>query len=143
VEGCTGWRFVVEELAAAGPHAHVAEPAETADADARRRKHRAKTDRIDARTLRELLSEGRLPESWIPPGHVLEMRAKLELLKDLRDEHTGWVQRIHAVLFHHGAPALSGDLLGAQNRARLEVPQRSEGRRDIEGVSSTPGGPRR
>ena len=30
VEGCTGWRFVVEELQAAGIEAHVAEPADTA-----------------------------------------------------------------------------------------------------------------
>src|SRR5829696_2766676 len=30
VEGCTGWRFVVEELGAAGVTAHLAEPADTA-----------------------------------------------------------------------------------------------------------------
>jgi len=30
VEGCTGWRFVAEELAAAGMRAHVADPAEAA-----------------------------------------------------------------------------------------------------------------
>ena len=30
LEGCTGWRYVVEELHAAGMDAHVAEPAETA-----------------------------------------------------------------------------------------------------------------
>jgi len=120
VEGCTGWRYVAEELARAGISAHLAEPAETADADARRRKRRAKTDRIDARTLRELLTEDRVPESWIPPEHVLEMRAKLELFKDLRDAHTAWVQRVHATWFHFGCPAISGDLLSAENRARLE-----------------------
>ena len=120
VEGCTGWRYVAEELARAGISAHLAEPAETADADARRRKRRAKTDRIDARTLRELLTEDRVPESWIPPEHVLEMRAKLELFKDLRDAHTAWVQRVHATWFHHGCPAISGNLLSAENRARLE-----------------------
>jgi len=30
VEGCTGWRYVVEELTRAGCVAHVAEPADTA-----------------------------------------------------------------------------------------------------------------
>src|SRR6266480_8011140 len=30
VEGCTGWRYVAEELAAAGITPHVAEPADTA-----------------------------------------------------------------------------------------------------------------
>jgi hypothetical protein len=64
VEGCTGWRFVVEELQAAGLVAHLAEPAETSGL--RGPKRRAKTDRTDARLLRELLEQGRLPSSWIP-----------------------------------------------------------------------------
>src|SRR5580704_7531919 len=41
-----------------------------------------------------------------PPGHVLECRALLELSSDLRRERTAWAQRIHAVLFHQGAPVL-------------------------------------
>src|SRR5689334_22030562 len=47
VEGCTGWRFIVEELERAGFEAHVADPA--AVADARGCKRRAKTDRTDSR----------------------------------------------------------------------------------------------
>ena len=105
VEGCAGWRYVAEELAAAGITAHLAEPADTA---ARRgRKRHAKTDKTDARHLRMLLAEGRLPECWIPPGHILECRALLELYNDLRRERTAWAQRIHAVLFHQGAPVLA------------------------------------
>src|SRR6266581_2160660 len=104
VEACTGWRYIAEELAAAGIAVHLAEPADTAFA--RGRKRHAKTDKTDSRHLRMLLAEGRLPECWIPPGHILEARALLELYHDLRAEHTAWVQRIHAVLFHHGAPAL-------------------------------------
>ena len=83
--------------------AHLAEPADTAFA--RGRKRHAKTDRTDCRHLRMLLAEGRLPECWIPPGHILECRALLETYHDLRAERTAWVQRIHAVLFHQGAPA--------------------------------------
>src|SRR3954452_3872251 len=109
VEGCTGWRYVAEELAAAGVTAHLAEPADTAFA--RGRKRHAKTDKTDCRHLRMLLAEGRLPECWIPPGNVLECRALLETYHDLRREHTAWIQRIHAVLFHHGAPALGGGTL--------------------------------
>jgi len=69
-EGCTGWRYVAEELAAAGIGVHLAEPADTAFA--RGRKRHAKTDKTDARHLRTLLAEGRLSECWIPPGHILE-----------------------------------------------------------------------
>jgi len=104
LEGCTGWRYVAEELAAAGVTAHVAEPADTAFA--RGRKRHAKTDKTDSRHLRVLLAEGRLPECWIPPSHILECRALLETYHDLRREHTAWVERLHAVFFHQGAPRL-------------------------------------
>ena len=83
-------------------------------------KRRAKTDKADARLLRELLGAGRLPECWIPPAHVLECRALLELYHSLRAEHTAWTQRVHAVLFHQGAPALAaGALSTAEGVERL------------------------
>src|SRR5437763_15970623 len=75
VEGCTGWRYVAEEIAAAGFEAHLAEPADTQAA--RGRKRRAKTDRSDARMLRELLQSSDLPESWIPPTAVVEWRGRV------------------------------------------------------------------
>jgi transposase len=105
LEGCTGWRYVVEELQRAGIAAHLAEPAETAGL--RGPKGRAKTDRADARHLRELLGAGRLPASWIPPTHVLEARATIRLYKDLLDERTAWLQRVHATLFHQGVPVIA------------------------------------
>ena len=119
VEGCTGWRFVIEECQAAGVVAHLAEPAEVAGLRGRRR--HAKTDRIDARHLRDLLLEGRLPECWIPPQVVLETRAKVRLYKDLADQRTGWQQRMHATLYHLGAPAQRDLLSGDRDRlARIE-----------------------
>jgi transposase len=118
VEACTGWRYVAEELAAAGITVHLAEPADTAFA--RGRKRHAKTDKTDARHLRTLLAEGRLPECWIPPARILEYRALLETYHDLRAEHTAWTQRIHAVLFHQGVPALGeGALRSEQGLAAL------------------------
>ena len=120
LEGCTGWRYVAEELAAAGVAAHVAEPADTAFA--RGRKRHAKTDKTDSRHLRVLLEQGRLPECWIPPAQILEYRALLETYHDLRAEHTAWVQRIHAVFFHQGAPRLAeGALRTEQGLAGLRA----------------------
>jgi transposase len=117
LEGCTGWRYVVEELLRAGIEAHVAEPAETA---ARRGpKRRAKTDRTDSRLLRELLTQGRIPESWIPPQPVLEARAVVRLYKDLLDERTGWLQRVQASLFHMGVPELNVTAMSVAGRARM------------------------
>ena len=120
LEGCTGWRYVVEELQLAGITAHLAEPADTRAL--RGRKRHAKTDRADARHLRDLLMGGRLPESWIPPAHVLEARTQVRLYKALVDQRTAWQQRIHAVLFHHGVPAES-DLLVLH---RHTIKQRAE-----------------
>lgn len=102
LEGTTGWRFVVEELERAGMRAHLAEPAETR---ARRGpKRRAKTDRADARLLRDLLLAENLPESWIPPAHLADLRSTVRLRKTLVAARDGWRRRIAAVLFHHGLP---------------------------------------
>jgi len=117
LEGCTGWRYVVEELQRAGITAHLAEPADTSAL--RGPKRHAKTDKQDARHLRQLLAAGRLPQSWIPPAHVLEVRTQVRCYKALLDEHTAWLQRIHATLFHHGVPA-ERNLLAPDRRQRLE-----------------------
>jgi transposase len=99
LEATTGWRFVVEELRAVGAGVHLAEPAETS---ARRNKKRPKTDRADARHLGELLMLDKLPECWIPPDHLLDLRARVRLRHTLIDDRGEWQQRIRAVLYHHG-----------------------------------------
>ena len=122
VEGCTGWRYVIEELQRAGITPHLAEPAETAGL--RGGKRRAKTDWADARHLRDLLLDGRIPESWIPPGHVLEARALVRLYKDLLEERTSWQQRVHATLFHQGIPVVP-KLGTADGQQRLDAAELS------------------
>lgn len=108
-----------QELQRAGATVLLAEPAETS---ARRGpKRRAKTDRGDARHLRELLLERRLPLAWIPPAHILDLRARVRLRKTLVDTRTEWLQRIHAVLFHHGARLAVARLDGRDVRKRGSV----------------------
>ena len=122
LEATTGWRYVVEELQRAGFRAHLAEPADTRAL--RSPKRRAKTDRSDAHHLRELLRAGTLPESWMPPAHIADARTQVRLRRALVGERTGWNQRIHAILFHHGLPERS-QLLTADGRAwlaRAELP---------------------
>jgi transposase len=77
VEACTGWLFVCDALVAAGAVAHLAAPVETRALRARER--RAKTDREGVRWLRELLTDGRLPEAWIPPEHVRQWRSRARM----------------------------------------------------------------
>jgi transposase len=110
LEATTGWRFVVEELRRVGAVVHLAEPAETA---ARRgNKKRPKNDRADARHLRELLMIGRLPESWIAPDHILDLRARVRLRHTLSEQRSEWQQRIQATLYHHGCPQRRGLMVG-------------------------------
>ena len=116
LEGCTGWRYVTEELAAAGVVAHLGDPAEIAGL--RGPKKRAKTDRADARLLRTLLLEGRFPESWIPPVHVVEVRTLGRLYCALMEQRRAWQQRIHAQLFHQGCPPVTA-LLSVAGRDAL------------------------
>jgi transposase len=116
LEATTGWRFVVEELRRVGAAEHLAEPAETA---ARRgNKKRPKNDRADARHLRELLMIGRLPESWIPPDHILDLRARVRLRHTLSEQRSEWQQRIQAVLYHQGCPQRR-QLMTAEGRGWL------------------------
>jgi transposase len=119
LEATTGWRFVVEELRRVGAGVHLAEPAQTSAL--RGNKKRPKNDRADARHLRELLMIGRLPESWIPPDHLLDLRSKVRLRHTLVDQRGEWQQRIRAVLYHHGLPHRRElHLLSGEGRAWLQ-----------------------
>jgi transposase len=121
LEGTTGWRFVVEQIERAGHRAHLADPAETAAK--RGRKRRAKTDRADCDLLLRLLAAGELPESWIPPAQILELRTRVRLRKRLIDERTAWQQRLQAQLFHQGVPSglRPRTRAGREALARLEL----------------------
>src|SRR6201993_4739750 len=130
LEGCTGWRYVTEELAGAGVDVHLGDPAEIAVA--RGRKKRAKTDRADARLLRVLLLEGRFPESWIPPAHVVEVRTLGRLYCALMDERRAWQQRIHAQLFHQGCPPVTALLSRAGRDALAAAELSAAGRQYVD-----------
>jgi transposase len=116
LEATTGWRFIVEELERVGAEVHLAESAEASAL--RGKKKRAKTDFADARHLRELLLIGRIPDSWIPPAHLLDLRARVRTRHLLSHQRTEWQQRMHAVLYHHGIPRRR-DLLNQANRQSL------------------------
>jgi transposase len=130
LEGCTGWRYVVEELLAGGAELHLAEPADTAAL--RGRKRHAKTDKTDSRHLRVHLLAGDLPECWIPPTHVLEARAVVRLYKDLLDERGAWHQRIAATLFHQGVPVTASMSTAAGRAVVTEMALSAAGRQAVE-----------
>jgi transposase len=127
LEATTGWRFIVEELERVGIAAHLAEPADTRAL--RGPKRRAKTDRADAHHLRTLLQDGRLPESWIPPPHISDLRTTVRFRQALVGQRTAWLQRIQALLFQHGQPGVR-HLLTREHRGWLERVELSPAARD-------------
>jgi transposase len=116
LEATTGWRFLAEELDRVGAEVHLAEVVQTSGLKGRGK--RPKTDWADARHLRELLLIGRLPESWIAPAHLLDLRARVRCRHTLVHQRTECQQRMQVVLFHHGAPH-SRKLLTLENRDRI------------------------
>ena len=133
LEATTGWRFVVEELRAIGARVHLAEPAETS---ALRGTEEARQDRPGGRAASaRAVDGGRLPESWIPPAHLLDLRARVRLRHTLCDQRGEWQQRIQAVLYHHGCPQRRS-LMTAEGRRWLRglplprVRARADRRRD-------------
>ncbi|HEY8778152.1 MAG TPA: transposase, partial [Solirubrobacterales bacterium] len=109
IEATTGWRWVWRELVDRGFEVRLAEPVQTRALLGRRRS--AKTDRLDARWLARLLAKEMLPQSWIPPAQIQELRDRTRLRKALAEDRRRWGQRLHAYLLHEGWPCSRSNLL--------------------------------
>jgi transposase len=114
IEATTGWKWVANELRARGVEVVLVDPGEAA---ARKGKKRhAKTDRLDARFLLQLLAAGMLPRAWMPPAEIQELRALTRSRKALVDARGGMAERVQALLMHEGWPCQRGRLLTLAGR---------------------------
>ena len=123
IEATTGWRWAWRELAGMGFEVRLVEPVQARGLLGRRRS--AKTDRLDARWLARLLAKEMLPESWIPPAEIQELRDRTRLRKALSEDRRRWGQRLHAFLLHEGWPCTRSNLLrppGLRWAASLRLP---------------------
>jgi transposase len=84
------------------------------------RQARAKTDRLDARTLARLLASGELDAVWMPDHDTWVMRRRLSRRGQLVQARTRAKNQIHAVLMRRllGRPPVS-DLFGVKGRRWL------------------------
>src|SRR6266702_1994947 len=57
------------------------------------------------------LAKEMLPESWIPPTQIQELRDRTRLRKALAEDRRRWGQRLHAYLLHEGWPCSRSNLL--------------------------------
>src|SRR5271166_4734418 len=99
---------------------HVAKVIVVSPADTGMRQARAKTDRLDARTLARLLAAGELDAVWVPDQATWVMRRRLSRRGQLVHARTRVKNEIHGVLMRQlvGRPPVS-DLFGTKGRAWL------------------------
>jgi transposase len=86
---------------------------------------RSKTDKHDALVLAKLLAARMLPEVWIPPHHVRELRSLVAHRHRLVKARRAAKSRLHSILLRHNIPAPRGGLTTEANQTwwqELEVP---------------------
>jgi transposase len=119
-EAAFGWGWLVELLEDYGFAPHLVHPLQCkAIASAR-----LKNDKVDAAILAQLLRADLLPEAWIAPPPVRQLRAMLRHRAQLVRLRTLLRNRIHAVLADHGHGRPGGCWSGPGRAwlASLELP---------------------
>ena len=121
LEATYGWEWLAELLEDAGFDVHLAHPLRTRAIAAAS----VKTDAVDARTLAHLLRTGLLPEAYIAPPELRDLRDLLRHRATLVHLRTSIKNRVHALLARQGILPEYTDLFGTAGReylAALELP---------------------
>jgi transposase len=108
LEATYGWEWLADVLQDAGYELHLAHPMRTkAIASAR-----VKTDAVDARTLAQLLRADLLPEAYIAPRELRDLRDLLRHRVALTRMRSALKNRVSAVLAKNGIERPYSDLFG-------------------------------
>jgi transposase len=78
---------------------------------------RVKTDIRDTFILARLLAANLVPDVWVPPAHVREMRQLLSQRRQLVETHTQIVNRMHSVAHRHHLTHKRGKRFNEKNTA--------------------------
>ncbi len=104
LEATWGWYWAADVIAEAGCRVHLAHPLAIKGYQNRR----VKNDDRDATLLADLLRMGSLPEGWIAPGPLRELRELVRYRHKLSRLRAGLKSQVHAVLGKEGViPHLS------------------------------------
>src|SRR6266498_539511 len=116
LEATYGWEWLADLLEDAGYELHLAHPLRTkAIASAR-----VKTDSVDARTLAQLLRADLLPEAYVAPRELRDLRDLLRHRIALTQMRSALKNRVHAMLARHGVQHGHSDLFGRAGAAFLD-----------------------
>jgi transposase len=116
LEATYGWYWAADTLAAAGAEVHLAHPLGVKAFSYRR----VKNDERDAADLADLLRMGRLPEAWIAPREVRELRELTRYRHKLVHLRTSCKDQVHGVLAKLGIPVTCSDIFGKAGSAWLD-----------------------
>jgi transposase len=116
LEATYGWEWLAELLEEHGYELHLAHPLRTkAIASAR-----VKTDAVDARTLAQLLRADLLPEAYVAPRELRELRDLLRQRVVLTQMRSAPKNRVHALIARQGIQRAHADLFGPGGRRFLD-----------------------
>ena len=115
LEATYGWYWAVDVLHDAGAEVHLAHPLGVKGFTYRR----VKNDVRDAADLADLLRMGRLPEAYLAPPPVRELRELVRHRARLVCMRSGLKASVHAVLAKQGVHLPASDLFGPGGRRLL------------------------
>jgi transposase len=116
LEATYGWYWAADLLQACGATVHLAHPLGVKMFGYQR----VKTDARDAANLGDLLRIGRLPEAWLAPPAVRELRELVRYRAKLVALRSGLKAQVHAVLAKQGVRVPMSDLFGVAGTRLLE-----------------------
>jgi transposase len=133
VEATYGWEWLAELLEDAGYDIHLAHPLRTRAIAAAR----VKTDAVDAKTLAHLLRADLLPEAYVAPRDLRDLRELLRHRIALTGMRSAIKNRVHAILAKHGITRQHTDLFGKGGREFLaQLQLRDAPRRRLDSLLS-------
>jgi transposase len=116
VEATYGWYWAADVLEEAGAEVHLAHPLGVEAYTYRR----VKNDERDAADLADLLRMGRLPEAWIAPPEIRELRELTRYRDKLVKLRTSVKDQVHAVLAKLGIPVTCTGIFGTWGNTWLD-----------------------
>ena len=133
LEATYGWEWLADVLEEAGYELHLAHPLRTKAIAAAR----VKTDSVDARTLAHLLRADLLPEAYVAPRELRDLRELLRQRWVLVRLRASLKCRVHALIARHGILPPYGELFGkAGARFLAELELRDAPRRRLDSLLS-------
>jgi transposase len=116
LEATYGWYWVVDVLQADGARVHLANPQ-----GLNWGQRRVKNDERDAIDLADMLRLGRLPEAWIAPPAIRELRELVRYRAKLVALRSGLKAQVHAVMAKEGVLPMVADMFCGAGNAQLDA----------------------